>query len=318
MVRKLPSGTFFGQPRNRRVVAGIVVVESVHPRELAIPPHEHETAFFDFVVAGACTESLGSRSRARDRATLAFHPAGEVHASRWYGSDSRCFHVEVPAALIDRTRQYSASLSDPACFLGGKPAWLAARLYGEYQRPDDISDLAIEGLTLELLSECARHDGRPAERTPPRWLQAVRDHLHDRFSQPLSVSAVAESVGIHPAHLARVFRQFHACTVGDYVRRLRVEFASWQLRDTDTPLVRIALAAGFSDQSHFSNTFREYTGVSPAAFRRSCRPRKSDATPCSSGARNGRSVGRKLSYTRPADQPFADGQLHHPPGRSTT
>jgi AraC family transcriptional regulator len=43
------------------------------------------------------------------------------------------------------------------------------------------------------------------------------------------------------------------------------------IADTNLPLAEIALAAGFSDQSHFSRRFRQYIGVSPSAFRRSQR-----------------------------------------------
>jgi AraC family transcriptional regulator len=73
--------------------------------------------------------------------------------------------------------------------------------------------------------------------------------------------------------------------LGDHVRKLRIEFACHRLATSDTPLADIALTAGFSDQSHFSNTFKRYTGMTPAAFRRSARPRKSVAKGCSYRAR---------------------------------
>ncbi|MBA3496775.1 MAG: helix-turn-helix domain-containing protein [Gemmatimonadales bacterium] len=45
------------------------------------------------------------------------------------------------------------------------------------------------------------------------------------------------------------------------------------MAETDTSLAEIALAAGFADQSHFSNLFRREMGVSPSAFRRAVRGR---------------------------------------------
>jgi AraC family transcriptional regulator len=92
--------------------------------------------------------------------------------------------------------------------------------------------------------------------------------VHDRFNDPLSLEAIAAAVGVHPSHLARVFRQQHQCTVGEYVRRLRLEFACHHLTTSDTPLAEIALAAGFADQSHFTKTFRRHIGTPPAQFRR--------------------------------------------------
>jgi AraC family transcriptional regulator len=123
------------------------------------------------------------------------------------------------------------------------------------------------------------------ERTPPRWLRQVRDLLHEGFRQRLTLDGIAESVGVHPAHLARVFRQQQGCTVGDYVRRLRIEYACHCLRTSDTALATVALAAGFSDQSHFSRVFKRQTGLSPAVFRESTVSRKPNAKECSDRTR---------------------------------
>ena len=73
--------------------------------------------------------------------------------------------------------------------------------------------------------------------------------------------------------MARVFRQHCGVTLGEYVRKLRVDFAARQLISTDEPLTGIAFAAGFSDQSHFTRTFKRQTGMTPDAFRRNSRSR---------------------------------------------
>jgi AraC family transcriptional regulator len=281
MITKLPPGSFFGRTIRRRAITGISALESAYSPGLRIPAHEHVAAFFDLVVAGGCTEVLGGHTRTRGLGTFAFHPAGEVHSSCWHGPEARCFHVEIAPPLLGRARQYSPGLDHPVHFPGGPPHLLGTRLYEEFRQPDDLSALAIEGLLLELLAECSRQESRARDRQPPGWLLTVGDLVRARFCEPLTLGAVAEAVGVHPAHLARVFRRFYGCTLGDQVRRLRVEFARRRLANSDAPLADIALAAGFSDQSHFSNTFRRHTGLSPAAFRRSPRARNSFATGCS-------------------------------------
>src|SRR5437773_10844092 len=94
MVNTLWEGSFFGQRLGCRAVHGITLTESMYRSEVVIPPHEHATAFFDFVVGGFCSESIQKKTRNRARSTLAFHPAGEVHHSCWHGHDARCFHIE--------------------------------------------------------------------------------------------------------------------------------------------------------------------------------------------------------------------------------
>jgi AraC family transcriptional regulator len=68
-----------------------------------------------------------------------------------------------------------------------------------------------------------------------------------------------------------MFQKHYRCTVGAYIRRLRIDFACRELANTEAPLVDIALAAGFCDQSHFTKTFRRHTGQVPSQFRESIR-----------------------------------------------
>jgi AraC family transcriptional regulator len=286
VVLKLPPGSFLGRTQATRWVPDITVLESVYSPEHSLPPHEHAAAFFDLVVDGTCSEVVGGQRRDRGRSTLAFHPAGEVHSSHWHGPEPRCFHIEIAAALLERVRQYSPILDHPHSFSERAPSLLATRLYHEFRRMDELSPLAIEGLTLELLAETVRLASCIPERKAPGWLLKVRDLLHEKFAEHLTLDEIAESPGVHPAHLARVFRQIHGCTLGDYVRKLRIEFACRLLTTEDTPLVEIALAAGFSDQSHFSKTFRRHMGISPAEFKKSYSRRKAAANECSAGTRS--------------------------------
>jgi AraC family transcriptional regulator len=91
--------------------------------------------------------------------------------------------------------------------------------------------------------------------------------LHERLQENVGLGDIAEIVGVHPAHLARTFRRCYGCTVGDYVRSLRLERARQELRVSDRPLAEIALALGYADQSHFATSFKQQTGMTPGTFR---------------------------------------------------
>jgi AraC-like DNA-binding protein len=68
-------------------------------------------------------------------------------------------------------------------------------------------------------------------------------------------------------HLARAFREHYGCSIGEYVRRLRIEAACEELSRANKPLSAIAAAAGFYDQAHFTNVFKAHVGVTPGQFR---------------------------------------------------
>jgi AraC family transcriptional regulator len=277
MVTTLARGAFFGRTYRCRNLGGITLTESLYGPNVVIPPHAHMSAYFDVVLEGDCHEVVDGRTRERGRWSLAFHPAGEVHADRWHAGAARNFQIEVATTLLDHARAYGANLDRPAHFAPGPSQWLVQRLYDEFRSADSVSALAVEGLTVELFAATARSDPADAQGTAPYWLRQVCDLLHDRFHQRLTLENIAGSVGVHPGHLARVFRRLHHCTVGDYVHKLRVEHACHRLSTSNASLAMIALEAGFSDQSHFSTVFKRQTGMSPAVFRKSTLPRKSHA-----------------------------------------
>jgi AraC-like DNA-binding protein len=273
MLKKLEPGSYFGTTERRYELGGLTLAESVFPAGLVIPRHEHTNAFFCLVVEGCCTTSRDRRTWTGRPLSLTLYPAGLVHANRWHGAGGRSLNVEFAHPWLHRLQGRTAVLDRPADYQGGPQVWLAKRLFEECRRQDDASPLAVEGLVLELLAECSRSRVEPPCLHAPRWLNRVRELLHDRFAEKLALSDIAAAVGIHPAHLAREFRRRHGCTVGDYLRVLRLERAGRELAASDHPIVEIALASGYFDQSHFSTAFKRQMGMTPSEFRKTSRTR---------------------------------------------
>ena len=216
---------------------------------------------------GGQEESFGTRERTYVPGTLAFHPAGEAHCEKLGSKGMRCLHVEFRSEWIERHAEVSRFLENGSHFQGGRFGWLAHRVYREFGCMDDVAAAAIEGLVLEILAEASRlrRQDSPGER--PRWLIQARELIHARFAEPLSLSDVATAVGIHPVSLARAFRSQYHCSVGEFIRRVRIESACNAILSRDLPLTEVGLAAGFADQAHFSRTFKRITGLTPGQFR---------------------------------------------------
>ena len=272
MQRTLPYGHLYGKMLRRNEAAGFVLLESVYAPGLKVPMHSHEQSGFCFVLRGTFERVYERTSRACRPTDLSFHPSGEKHSERFYDSRAHLFSIQVSPQWLSRVRDYSIRLNDSAVFSRGVLSQLASRVYVEFRRMDEVSALAIEGLTLEIMAEAARQC-LPADNAEARWLKQARELLHEKFKEPLTLTDVACEVDIHPVHLARVFRQHYHQTVGEYVRQLRLEFSRRELSATDKPLSEIALSAGFSSQSHFSTVFKRHVGLTPAQYRRISRPR---------------------------------------------
>jgi len=270
--RLMPAGRWHGRNLAIREVAGLRLAENSYPAGYKTRSHSHDAPLFCLVQEGSLTQTYGSKTREGQPMTLIGLAPDEVHEDNFH-KRGRVFIIEIGQSWMARVLDYSTLFDEPVDFRGGLAPWLALRLYNEFQQEDQLSALSIEGLTLELIAEAARHYRRPPERRPSRWLIQAKELLNERFSETLALKKIAKAVEIHPVHLARGFHQFYGCTIGEYVRRRRIEFASREILMCDVPLSQIALRAGFYDQSHFSRVFKRVMGLTPTKFRAACRKR---------------------------------------------
>lgn len=251
-------------------IKGFTLSECVYPPKLKQPRHTHSEASFSFVLAGSYLENYGRQENMRRSSTVVFHPPQESHAVD-FQSGARILSVQIDFERLAYIRERSIVFDASASSQTEAIACLGHRIHREFRQPDAVSALAIEGLIFEILAEAARSRVSALEKKSPRWLEKVREFLHDNFSESVTLETVAAIADVHPVHLARVFRCKYDCTIGEYVRRLRGEYARRQIQTTDLPYSEIALAAGFSDQSHLNKTFKSLFGFTPSEYRKTSR-----------------------------------------------
>jgi AraC family transcriptional regulator len=248
--------------------AGFLLTDTGYSPGFARSWHVHDTPEFCFVFDGAFRETVGRTELPGRRLDLSFKPAGEVHCSEAGRTGARCLVIEVPPSRISAADGLARALDAPLSFQNGALADLGLRLVREMGITDELAPLVIEGIALELLAQASRSRRAAASVRCPPWMNAVRQLLHDCFARRLGLSEIAASVGVHPAHLAQVFRRVHGCTIGEYLRLLRVDHARRQLAGSERTLADIAFASGFCDQGHFTRTFKRLTGATPGQYRR--------------------------------------------------
>jgi AraC-like DNA-binding protein len=106
---------------------------------------------------------------------------------------------------------------------------------------------------------------------PPGTLRRVREYIDSHLNETIDLEKLATTAGLSLHHFARAFKRSTGVPPHGYVLSQRLNRARDLLVRTDKPLAEIALAAGFSDQSHLARQFRQTFGVPPAIFRRSHR-----------------------------------------------
>ena len=106
---------------------------------------------------------------------------------------------------------------------------------------------------------------------PAYMVRRVREHIENNIDQRITVEGLAKLVNLSVSYFVRSFKQSVGNTPHDYLMRRRLERTMELLAGTDLPLSEIALAVGFSDQSHCARRFRQHLGMSPREYRRAPR-----------------------------------------------
>jgi AraC family transcriptional regulator len=256
-----------------RRVPGFQVVENHYPAGLELADHRHENALLSYVLAGPYAESYGNESSVIcSPRVLRYLPPGQTH-SNVFDEGTHCLIVEVEPEALKRVEEHSKALDQPGEIQGIASTWLAQRLYHEFRQGDGLALVSLEGILLEMLAEGARHSGAESVAVIPRWLHIAREYLEANFLRQVSLAEIASAAGVHRVHLSREFRRYFSTTVGEFLRRKRIQHACQLVSTTDTSLAEIAMTCGFSDQSHFSATFRRQIGLTPARYRQTAHRR---------------------------------------------
>jgi AraC family transcriptional regulator len=264
--RTLQFAGLSGEVMRRRTAGPYNLAEIFYPLHTVLPWHAHSQAYLTFLLEGAFDEQYSGGSTTWRRGAARFLPAAEMHEDR-IQAGSRCLHVITEPVALDQLRRRFMVPQKPAGVNGLAATWLAHRMHAEFSRRDTASAIAIEGLILETLAEIARAANEPGMPHPPEWLKRATEIVETRFLERLSLAAIASEVGVHYVHVSRQFHKYNGCTVGELIRRRRVQYACHLLAYSQTPLAQVALICGFSDQSHLSFLFKRCMGVSPSRFR---------------------------------------------------
>jgi len=102
---------------------------------------------------------------------------------------------------------------------------------------------------------------------PHAQLAAAVDCARHRFAEQITVGDMAAAAGLSSAQLERVSRRVLGLTPKQLIMRFRLEEALRLLETTTMPLVEIAPACGYYDQSAFHRHFRRVVGWSPSSWR---------------------------------------------------
>jgi AraC family transcriptional regulator len=226
--------------------------------EEEVQRHSHDEAHFVLVLSGGYMSSAVGAPLVSDTPVLIYNPPGTTHQDRFHGGRGRFLAISGGVG------------SEAAAFCMRDP--YAYRLaHNIAHHIDAATPFRMEACALQLHSIVLPHSSDEARKAthPPSWLNRAVEIIFTSDDPDISVTKVASDVGVHPVHLARVFRRFLECSPDEYLRGHRLERAAAMLGKGVASLADIAQSAGFVDQAHLTRTFRSRLGTTPAQWRKS-------------------------------------------------
>lgn len=212
--------------------------------------------------------------------TASFTPAGLSRQYRWLQS-IELTHIILEPDLI---HQVAFESVDPdrieltPFFVQSNPLvyQICLSLIQEFEADAANSKLYAESaatmLSIHLLRHhSTRHHGALSQKghPPNHQLDRAIDYIHAHLTEDISLEAIANHLGISRYHLCRMFKRSLGVSPHQYVLQQRVEKAKLLLREGKLRMHEIAIACGFSHQSHFNYHFKRLTGATPREFIRS-------------------------------------------------
>ena len=129
-----------------------------------------------------------------------------------------------------------------------------------------MQPLRIEHDLIELLIhrfDAIEPAGEKLDDASTKIVQKAVAYLAEHFTDPPNIEALARICATNPTTLKRLFKKAHGRTIGEHIRRLRLQKANRLLKEGDKSIREVAHSVGFKHQGHFSHLFYEAFGIYP-------------------------------------------------------
>ena len=237
------------------------------------PSHFHEYYVMGLVESGRRVLTCRGREQDLKPGHILLLEPGDSHGCAQTGEeelDYRCLNLSQPV-MLDLAREVTGREELPG--FAQNVVWdpEGARCLRRLHRLalEGGEELEKEEGLLLLLSLLLQKYARPFPAEPPEWdrgLDRACRLMETYYSERVTLDQLCRCAGRSKSALLRAFTRHKGVTPYRYLENIRIREGKRLLEQGASPL-EAALATGFSDQSHFSNCFNRFLGLSPGAYR---------------------------------------------------
>jgi len=263
-MKVLSKGIYYGEKKLELDNKGVIISEYNYTHSKT-DWHFHENPYFMYVIHGHVLDINKKQKTLCPSGSLLLHNWDDAHQNTKETPFARGFHIEFERSWFTEKKldinlwEGSQRIENP------KMHHLLWKLYSEFKRQDVFSQVSMDLLLIELC-ETTNIQKVSDNNKQPSWIDPLKELLHEH-TEPISLDFLSQQLGVHPVHLSRSIPKYLSTTLGDYMRQQKIKRALPYIMDSKYSLTDVAYLSGFSDQSHFTRTFKSYFKKTPKTFR---------------------------------------------------
>ncbi len=243
---------------------GIAVVETEYKSKVYEGWHSHNNAHITLFLKGGTTEKRKNFSENIGPGSLLFYHSDELHLNQNTLFPSKNINIEVEEDLL-KELQISEAIIEKSVQNTALTKFLILKIFKESQIDDTFS-----GDTIKMLFAQISNSNVHLERfdKSPFWVKSLEELLNDCWNENPNLQDLATVLNLNPITISKHFPKYFGCTLGEYMRRIKINRSLSLIQSTEDNLTEIGFQCGFSDQSHFIRTFKSQTGFLPKQFQK--------------------------------------------------
>lgn len=223
--------------------------------------HCHEDFHLSAILRGGNLESRKREEIQVLSGKVLIYQSGEAHRNRFTEFPSSNLILEIRDGFFkeiglapDSLKQFHTDSVDSY--------FPIVKIYHELHFNDRYTCDSIHALIGLIFSE------KKKQHSSPLWLARLREIVHDRWDEFISLEELAYEAQVHPVTVSKYFHKYCGYTLADYMRKVKVDRAMHLILNSKKSMTEIAFMCGFSDQSHMARLFKHYLGFGPKELSR--------------------------------------------------
>jgi len=223
--------------------------------------HSHEDIHLSLILQGGNLESRKKEDTQVSSGKIIAYNEGEIHRNRFTAFPSKNLNLELKSDFFSENDLNFNDLN-----LSGTKnieAYLELiKIHNELHINDHYT---FDSIQLSLKSLFTTNN---LSSNKPMWIKSLKEIIEDRWNEFISLDELALILNVHPVTISKYFKKYYNGSLGDYMRKVKVQKALHYLFHTNMPITEIAFTCGFSDHSHMIRVFKMYVGYNPKSIRK--------------------------------------------------